>query len=316
MKLQGWSYSAVGSLLDGCGWQFYLERFAGQRVPHDHPRAAVGTAFHAAVEVHERARQRWHYTGGLQGRRDGVSREFMHAIAADSLESSAVQWMDHDYALALTEAHNAVTHWWDAELIGPRKNGAGGSLRDRVMAWRPVAVEERFRIWLNTARPVRGAADCIYWTGTRLVVVDLKQARHFRNYPLSGDKNRLQATVYAVAAVLAPNLPAFRSDGWPAVEFHISRVETGKNARFEAARVVAVTIGDADVNLFNQRLGLADALVARGEFDKNPDWFLCAGEWCPFHPDSSAPGARGLCNPHAPAEFPVVVVGEPLPMVG
>lgn len=313
-----WSHSTLDNLLDGCAWQVYLERFAGLRIEHDHPRAAVGTAYHAALEAHEEQRRLWHYSGGRAGDPDGIHRELALRLAFDVLSRLPAAWTD-DYPSVQghDEVHTAVTHWWDAPIPGGQP-GAGGSIRDRLVGWKPVAVESGFTLHTEaSARPLRGFPDAIYVTLGRdeldagtLVVVDHKQAKNFGRYPTDGSKQRLQGAMYARAARDATNLPGSRRRGLPLAEFHISRVLEGSNSRFQPVRVLQVQATDADVELIDRRMGIGDAAVAAGEFPKNPDWFLCKPEWCPHHVE-----AGGTCTPHAPGEFSIEVAGEPLPVL-
>lgn len=310
MQLKRWSHSTVKDLLEGCPWKVYLERFQGLRPQLDHPRSAVGTALHAAVEAHEEARRLSFYSNGRIGNPAGVPEDRMLTIAVSALDECAVDWAEHDYGEVLEELQTALNHWWRA-TIPAGQSGAGKSIRDHLLPMQPVAVERTFQLWSpHTARPIGGAPDEVCVDRDGLLVVDTKQARDWRRYSLDGKHHRLQAAQYSRAVVEAVNLPGLPGDRWPRVEFHVPRVRSGERADFEAVRVVSVQPDDSDMAALDQRMRDADRQVAAGDFPKNPSWFMCQPAWCPHHQD-----AGGTCNPEGPPEFTVDVAGEPLPMV-
>lgn len=306
-----WSHSTLNTLLDGCAYQAWLDKVVKpeQQGARDHPRAAVGTAFHAAVEYAERARWRDLYAGRPVA---GVTLDELMDVASDALVGCDVDWGTHDVHAAAEELGVALAHWlWG--VIPDGQPGAGDSLASRVARWRPVGVEHWFTLWAPhaTSRPTVGAADGVYVdeAAGELVVVDQKQARDFRRYPLDGSRNRLQAAMYARAAVEALHLPPWLTGGLPRVEFHVSRCAQGSRADFEPVRVIAVQPDESDLETLDLRAHHGDTVVWYGEVEKNPDWFLCQPEWCPHHVQ-----AGGTCDPVAPPEFPVDVSRAPLPV--
>ena len=312
MNITRWSHSTLATVLDGCTWQAWLDKAIGAPSgPRDHPRSAAGTAIHAGIELHERRRRLHHYTRGRHGDPSGCVYDEAVQAALDELAGCDVAWDAASYDKAVAEVHAGMDSWWNAP-IPDGQPGAGGTMRQRVLAWRPVTIEERWTVWAPeyTARPIVGAADGVYLDELGdVVIVDIKTAKDFRRYDHDGSKQRLQAAMYAWAAGQSPLLPA-RPGVLPRVEFHVARVTEARNTRFEPCRVVAVQPDVGDVELIGQRLAAADAIIAAGRVDKNPEWFLCKPEWCQHHVD-----AGGTCAPEAPREWPVDVSGEPLPMV-
>lgn len=306
MTPRSWSYSSVTTLLDDCAHRWYLEKVHRIRTP-DHPRAAAGTAYHAAIEAHEEARRLWYYTGGSEGSADGIPFEVAFEHAMDSLHECPVPWEayaggEDSYGNTHTAIHAALTNWHEG-IIPDGQPGEGSSLRDRVMAWRPITVERRFELWLPevTCRPVRGAPDAIYLDPTgdqdTIAVVDHKSSGNYKRFPHDGSGKREQAAYYVRAARRTPGFPALRS--YPVrFEYHVARTKQSDHARFEPVRVISLDVDDLDVEFVDARIGLADETVASGRYEKNPASFLCSPKWCPHHQE-----AGGTCDPHGPPEM-------------
>lgn len=311
-KPTAWSHSSVETMLGGCPYQLGLERIMGLPT-WDHPKAAIGTAYHAAIEFHEQCRLAWR-TGVPFGAPEGCSQEEMQSAARQALDRCNVRWTDKiSPADAREQIDTAIEHWWSTP-IPDGQPGAGGSLRDRIMRWEPVAIERRYGIHRLdvTARRISGIPDVVYTRGHDLTIVDHKSTYDFQRYPLDGNTVRTQAANYSRACVEAVNLPPImRPADWPPVEVHIARTKSGKRADFEAARVVQVQPTDEDMRLVDQRMRLADQQAAAGNWNKNPDWFLCKPEWCPFHMDAGGP-----CDPNGPPEIDLTAFPQPAPVDG
>lgn len=296
------SHSTVSDLLDLCAYRVGLNKIVGLDRPTN-GRLAVGTAYHAAIEMHEHTRRAWRRYGGTKGAEDGVPVDTMLEAARTALALEDVEWEDDDLTLtdAIGMVEAAVTHWYETP-IPDGQAGAGGSLRDRVLGWQPIAVETWWDLWLppDTSLPIRGACDCVYLKpdGT-LVVVDHKSANRFGKWRLDAEGIRDQAAMYVLAAKLSPKLPVWR-DVMPEFEYHIARTETGKTARFEGARVVQVDVDQVDLDYVQDRVGSAHLQVLEDRWDKNPDAWICTPKWCPFHQDAGGP-----CDPHAPNEYDI-----------
>lgn len=293
------SHSLISDVLDNCAYKAYLERIVG--LPREtNGRLAVGSAYHAAIEAHEHERRVYHMTRGAKGNPEGVDQGTAADRGLDSLKHAGVDWeaddMSGDDACDMLLA--AIGHWYET-TIPEGQPGAGGSLRDRVLQWRPVSVEVFWKLWMpaQTSIPVVGAADCVYLTGDdRLVVVDHKSANSFSSWKHDGDGKRDQAAMYVLAAMRSPLLPATRGD-LPEFEYHIARTKAGKNANFEGVRCIAIDVDRVDLDFVKTRIGLAHDRMLDGNFPKNPDSWLCSPRWCSFHIEAGGP-----CDPHAPPE--------------
>lgn len=289
--LHHWSKSSMSTLLDGCAYHWYREKLLKERTPY-HPRAAAGVAYHTAIEAHELAR--------MEGQPDGIDRDRMHDLADQSFQEQELDPFHPDVNDDVDGMHAAIDHWWDAP-IPDGQPGAGDTLRQRVLAWKPLAVERRFELWIAGvgARPVVGFPDQTYHDleTDRLKVVDAKSSRGFRRFPHDGKRSRDQAAIYERATRLARGHPG--AFGLPVdFEYHVARTKRSDHHAFEPVRVVAIEVDDLDHDYINQRIDKAERLLADRAFDKNPDWFLCSPDWCPFHVQ-----AGGDCDPQVPADI-------------
>lgn len=292
------SHSRVKALLDNCAYQQALEKIVGLEQPN-HPRAAVGIAHHYAIERHEEYRRNYRTSGGAVGDPDGLPLNDMQAIAKRELDEQDVNWEAFDYDESVEQLRVGLEHWYHG-AIPDDQPGGGGSLRDRVMPWTPIAIEAFWTIWLpeDTYLPVAGSPDGVYRDeDSELVVVDQKNATRFGRYPLDGNGLRDQSTMYVLAAMTAPNMPAMPGER-ARFEYHISRCVEGKTSRFQQLRVVTIDVDDVDLDYVHSRIAKAGTRVDNSNFPKNPDSWLCSPEWCSFHKDAGGP-----CDPYGPQEF-------------
>lgn len=302
--LKHWSHSTIKNLVDGCQHQWFLEKIVGLPNPTT-TDAARGIAYHGGIELHEQNRQLWHYTGGLLGDPEGASFEQMIDASHAQLDGLIERSDRIDPAAARSAIDAALTNWWN-KRIPEGQPGAGGTLRDRVMGWRPVAVEQEFRLFNDptvTSRPTKGFPDVVYYDDTgdtpQVVVVDHKSAKNHGKYPHDGEGLTPQKAMYLRAIRRAPGLPGL--DLWPArFEFHISRVTQGAKSTFEAVRVVSLPESEWDAPTLDGRYQMAEQTygenMAAGVWPKNPSSWLCSPKWCAFHV-----GAGGQCDPQVEA---------------
>lgn len=290
-KPSSWSHSSVESMVSQCAYQLALDRLVG--LPSwDHPRAAIGTAYHAVIEEHERAR--------VAGMLFGTPMEYMEGAAMAALDECDVRWtaeLDRDESQACVRA--AIRHWWDG-------------LRDRILEWAPISIEQRFDLRLPdvSMRRLSGIPDVIYRdSGGDVVVVDHKAAKDMARYPRDGSSVRPQAATYSRAVCESMALPPIVQRHLPRVEFHIARSREGKRANFERSRIVSVQPNEQDVAMVDARIRESDRQAAEGNWAKNPSWILCKPEWCPHHVE-----AGGSCDPQAPPEYDLSGFAQPLPV--
>ena len=278
-----WSKSSLGTLVDGCSWQYALEKVYG--IPsHGSPQTAMGTAYHAAIE--------WYLRRLLLQQRDGIEDYFpfedalaegMRVLFEEVEDLPEEQWALHDLDLpALSgQLEAALTNWWETP-IPEGQPGEGESLRERFERWRIVAIEPYFRT--NVADGVtstHGYIDVLAWDPDCgvWVVVDHKTASSYGRWPHDGGGHELEGSVYVVGAELADALPVF---GPVRMEWHVVRKKLSQHARFEGVRCVEMYVTDIHRLWMEDTLKIADRIVTNDAFETNPGWNLCSPKWCPY----------------------------------
>lgn len=297
------SHSVVTGMLSDCAYRVGLKSIVRLPSPPN-GRLAAGIAFHAAIEAHERARILDDRSRGRAGDPAGLPFDELVQVAHQVVSIQSVDWREDGLTQeeAQEQAESALYHWFFTPLPAGQL-GSGGSLRDRVMQWRPLSAENRWKLWLppETSLETVGIVDGVYLDpdSNELVVVDNKTANRFGKWRLDGEGQRDQATLYALATMLSPSMPG-RRDSIPRFEYHIARTQKGKTSRFEGSRVVSIQVDDVDLEYIQERLGTAHQQQLAGQWPKNPGSWLCSPAWCPFHKD-----AGGICDPHGPPEVDI-----------
>ncbi len=304
-----WSKSSLSSLLTGCSWQWALKKVYGLK-DHGSPATALGTALHAAIEEHERRRIVALRTGDKALALAPMSFDALVASARVELaeavkELPADTWAKHDTSYAdLGEllAHS-LNNWWHADA------GDGRSLRDRIMAMRPISCEPGFNVGLESLGlgdlglglgRVHGFID---WFGydhdtAEYVVIDYKTAGNFRYWAHGGDGHEVEAATYVVAGEVARNLPA--RYGNVRMEWHVVRkAAPSTHHAWQGARAVVRHVSERDRDLLAGQVTMASRTVELSAYRTNPDWNLCSKKWCSFYNDCQitgrlAPGGPGL----------------------
>jgi hypothetical protein len=240
-----WHQSTI-ELIGNCSWKYFLTYVIGLPDPSG-SAAQTGTAVHAAVEAHERAR--------MEGRE----------MSMEDMQSMVVEGLDPDQS---TSAVSAVKNWYSSTL----KNG-GESHRDWVSRMTPISIEEYFNFPLvEGAMPIGGTIDAIYLDlDARYHVVDLKTAKDMSRWKESGEGKRLQATMYSVSAQLR-----FHLDYLPQVTYTVAR----SNRTGETARRITIQPDLEDVRVLGQKIREAQQVVNTEDYVKNPGWNLCRAQWC------------------------------------
>jgi len=293
VRQQAYHQSTVKELTGGCSWKWKLRYIDGLEDPSGWP-ALIGTNAHAAFELHEQER----IDARLEGRPSvEVSEDQMVAAAQAALAAADIGEQEdygdgRPYNLATAQAavERAVTYWWH-EPIPAGQPGAGTTIRDRVMAWVPVAVEPHFRVWVpGLSKPIGGWIDGVYFDpdARRFRLVDEKTADNFGRWPTDGTVSRLQPAQYALGAKLSTSLPVWDLPAW---EFHVMRTRPKGNSRFQAVRVIPVDVDEHDVDWIIGKVREADAIVQAGAFQPEPDKMgpLCSKRWCPFFEAAGSP---------------------------
>lgn len=177
----------------GCPRRAAIELYSTIELPA-RLQAAAGTAFHWALAGHETAR--------LEGNPDGITREAMKELAAESLaemdgtfDAKALAELTHTYKAKgkdrslddvrtgmdalLAQAHDAVDNWWDAPITDPawlpdptwvateeepEQVPATTTCREWLMRLTPLAIEQYVKApLLPGSRELAGTVDGIYW---------------------------------------------------------------------------------------------------------------------------------------------------------
>lgn len=253
-----WHQSTLSTLLDNCSWQYFLT-YVMELPQGDKPYATVGSAFHAAVELHEKNRME----------NIDTTKKEMEELASEYIKEHI---KDETLCAELTETVKVtVGNWYD------RGN------REWVLQFTPVAIEPEFTIPLvDNARPVGGYIDAIYFDSinNRYFIVDHKTAKSFDRWR-DGEGHRYQATMYSAALVLSDDFPEITE--MIEMVYMVTRTSTSERKNFEHTRIVNVFPTLDDVKLLGDRIRKAEEMVKNETFKQRPDWILCSPKWCPFY---------------------------------
>ena len=254
----GWSKSSLKSLLEGCSWQWALQRIGGLSGGST-PHSAAGTGMHAAIEYHEQCRidgvafdeaMMWE-SAAREAWEDGsnIPAEW-HRIHGD--QRTAVDW-----AMGLTET------WYGSEV------------RSTLLTYTPIAVEPHVEVPVMKDYPnLRGYLD---WFGRDedgvATVVDYKSASNLKRW---GDwKNHLvEASVY-LYLVSASGM--VEEDEPVRMEWHVM-------TRKGEADILRGPTFDGDLAHFVlKQIEDAQSRMDEGRYLTNPSWGLCSDRWCTFY---------------------------------
>lgn len=269
-KFDGWSKSSLKSVLDGCSWQWALQRVGGLDGGST-PHSAAGTGMHAAIELHERQR----ITDGTVPEPLTLAEEAARAAWEDGA-SIPSQWHNihgdqrqaADWALELTDT-------WLAS-----------GTRDILLGYRPIDVEPHVETAdVTVSGGLRGYLD---WLGhdpdrDEYVIVDFKSASNLRRWD-NPNQHRIEAATYlylSVAGGLVPEGAAVR------MEWHVVS-RKGEDKVLEGPR-----FHWDEVAFLNARLAEAQHIYDEAAYVPNPDWGLCSPRWCAFYHGCQVTGQLG-----------------------
>jgi hypothetical protein len=294
-----WHQSGLAQIA-GCPRQWALEHVVGLPQPQK-VTAAAGTAYHAAVEAHERAR--------MAGHPDGIDREQM-LVAGQLVLDQLVDGMDPGQLAGVKLAQPAPrkkrgedkaepTYWVGAEVLAHELECAieafwdapcdesGRSVRDVLLTFTPLALEQFVSgVVVPGARELGGSIDGIYWDPTteRVLLVDHKTSSRLGDWRRDG-KGSDQATHYSALVAVDENLAAV-SDRLPVTgylpEMWFAVVTRQRPARETTSRALMRPVQplDIDVVALGQRVAEAEETIALGLFPANPEYEWCRS--CPF----------------------------------
>lgn len=264
----GWSKSSLKSVLDGCSWQWALQRVGGLDGGST-PHSAAGTGMHAAIELHERTRIDY---GTVP--EDGTLFEEAAREAWRDGQSIPEQWhgvhggpgQAADWAISLTET------WLASET------------RQRLLGYTPLAVEPHLETdEVPVSGGLRGYLDWVGRDGDDYVIIDFKSASDLRRWD-NPNEHRIESATYlylAIADGMVPDGASVR------MEWHVvsrkgdSKVLEGPRFHWD------------EVAFLNARLAEAQHIYDTAAYEPNPSWGLCNQRWCVFYHGCQVTGQLG-----------------------
>lgn len=265
--MDNWSKSSLKGVLENCSWQWALSHIYGLNDPGS-PATLMGSAFHAAVEEHERNRELNHPLSFYQD----VASSAVLEEASMVPESS---WLHHntDPTTVALEAAEAVRIWWEE----PTRTKAGGDrpLRDICLDREVIAVEPYFKVPVShSQRGVHGYIDVVHRADGDIIVTDYKTAGSFRKWTFDQGES-IEASIYLYGAKLSEFLPDAKNIRfqWQVVSPKMggSRLIEGPTYSSKHRRHVQDVVQQANV------------LYDLDAYRQRPDWNLCHPKWCPFY---------------------------------
>jgi len=260
--MNNWSKSSLKGLLENCSWQWALTHIYGLE-DHSTPQTLMGSAFHAAVEEHERSRE-----GGLSYYKN-IASDWVMKEAQSVPEKS---WLRHnaypDTVAAM--AAEAVRIWWEEPCR--TKDGEGDTLRNICLAREVVAVEPYFNVPVTKTSNVHGYIDIVHRTDSDIIVSDYKTASSFRRWTFNQGES-IESSVYLYGATLSEFLP----EGNIRFQWQVVSPKEGKSRLIEGP-----TYSSMHKKHIKEMVAKADVLKELDAYRPRPDWNLCDPKWCSF----------------------------------
>jgi len=282
-QFDGWSKSSLKSLLEGCSWQWALQRLGGLEGGSS-PHSAAGTGLHAAIEWHEQCR--------IDGK--------------DTPDKASLIWAAHEEGLAdganippnLEAFHGGadLAGQWAAELADTWWES---DIRQTLLEYTPLAVEPHYEVSVFRDRPnLRGYLD---WVGRDAdgvaTVVDYKSASNVKRWS-DANYHLVEAAVYLYLVSTDEQF----EDEPVRMEWHVI-------ARDGETTILRGPTMNPDLSYFLfQRLDEAQAIMDAGSYTQNTSWGLCSPRWCNFYHGCQTSGILGpdhiSFDSPAPASLP------------
>jgi hypothetical protein len=263
----GWSKSSLKSILDGCSWQWALQRVGG--LPGGStPHSAAGTGLHAAIEEHERSRIGYESvpSEGTDVPGLGTLMEVAARAAWQDAASIPTQWVGvhggqgkaAEWALDLTEK------WYSS------------GVRGTLLGYTPLEVEPHLQTdEVPGPNILRGYLDWFGWdpAAQEYVVVDYKSSGDLRKWD-NPAYHAIESAVYLYLAVSSGRVP----DGASVrMEWHVVP------RKGEPTILVGPKFGWDTVSFIHARVTEAQAIMDSAGYLTNPSWGLCSDRWCAFY---------------------------------
>lgn len=263
----GWSKSSLKQLLEGCSWQWALQKLGGLEGPPT-PHSAAGTGMHAGIEEHEQCR--------ILGADPVDLVTLLPVVAEAAAEDGAKippdwQRIHGDEQQAVEWAVDLFSTWYDSPI------------RQQLLTYTPLAVEPHIEIPSPVGpHNLRGYLD---WVGRDsdgvLTVVDYKSASDLRRWK-NAEGHILEAAVY---------LYLVASTDWWSGEEPI-RMEWHVVSRKGDSTILEGPTFDSELAAFLiGQLGAAQSIMDETAWKTNPSWGLCSDRWCPFYHGCQVTGA-------------------------
>lgn len=280
--------SLVTDLLDNCAYRAGLTSVLGMDDGTSHP-AEVGTYTHHFVDLYLRILRN---LGDEHEALEGMWNDFDIKVPdeyRDEVKAALEHWLETPY-----------DHWFEDE--------SRESLCELVRKWTPLSLETHFNMYLPyaTQLPLQGTPDALYRDDQgQLVLVDLKTTRNISKYSQKnlGTSLRDQAAMYVAAMRYSGTFAGFRvtdTAELPRFEYHIIRPQRASQRNFIGSRRLVVSMEPADLDYLESRLAKAEEIIVTGDYQKNPDSWICSPKWCAFHIEGG-----GHCNPYGPNEYTI-----------
>lgn len=262
-----WHQSKVSTVLD-CPRRFGLE-YVLELPVKETPWTVTGSAVHAALELHEKARMAG---DPLPDRSEMVffGYEFISTYE-DTFTSDVLSVMRSELNDAL---FNFFYYKVDNDL----------TMHEYILQFDPVYIESYFKVDLIPGSlPVAGWIDVVYRRDDgSFFIADFKTAKNFSFW--NRDTSYInQATFYAASLSASSDFPEV-SELLP-FEFLIMRKDRGKTKQFIGSKIVRCKPTDSDVVNMVNRIVTADSIVAAEEFPLNTGSKFCNEKFCPFFKD-------------------------------
>lgn len=279
----GWSKSNLKSILEGCSWQWALQRIGGLESGST-PHSCAGTGLHAAIEWHEQCR--------IDGKPTPEIPDLIEAAVNAAEEDS------RNIPMSLMAIHGGVDQAkrWAGELTF---DWYYSDVRKTLLTYTPIAVEPHIEVGIHKDQPkLRGYLD---WLGRDadgvLTVVDYKSAADVRRWT-DWQSHIVEAAVYLYLASTLYENEKIR------MEWHVIP-RKGEPTILEGPSM------NPDLAYFLiQRVDEAQSIVDRKAYRPNPSWNLCSDRWCNFYHGCQVTGQLGpdhidfATSPDAPLPAP------------
>ena len=258
--MERWRKSTLKALLEGCSWQYALEKIYNMP-SHGSPYTALGTGFHAGIEG-------WEKSGRT------LAMEEVQTLAASAAFEQAKllpmeSWFAHelDPQWVVDYAKDAVRLWWEQPYV------KDGVTLKRITDGRECLGTE---IYLEADHPdsprgLQGTVDALYRDEWGITIVDYKTASSFRRWTYNQPAS-IEASAYMW--MVAQNYEAVQYT----FEWHIVSPKEKKTRLLSAGNMTPDQLGKLSASLRD-----ADVLVKYDAFRPNPDWNLCQRKWCAFY---------------------------------